>query len=95
MSPMTDQMLNSKYKTENLRFLRTHLGMTQKEFIERFLIREDGTPAMSVATFSNLESKGGIRLAEVLLKASEALQIFHAIFHGPGYLCPENQHPSF
>ncbi len=80
MSPMTDQMLNSKYKTENLRFLRTHLGMTQKEFIERFLIREDGTPAMSVATFSNLESKGGIRLAEVLLKASEALQIDSMLF---------------
>ena len=93
---MTDQMLNSKYKTENLRFLRTHLGMTQKEFIERFLIREDGTPAMSVATFSNLESKGGIRLAEVLLKASRCFaDRFHAIFHGPGYLCPENQHPSF
>ena len=77
---MTDQMLNSKYKTENLRFLRTHLGMTQKEFIERFLIREDGTPAMSVATFSNLESKGGIRLAGVLLKASEALQIDSMLF---------------
>lgn len=77
---MTDQMLNPKYKTENLRILRAQLGMTQTEFIERFLIREDGTPAMSVATFSNLESKGGVRLAEVLLKTSEALQIDTMLF---------------
>ena len=61
------------YKNENLRLLRLTLGLTQKQFIERFLSDDDGTPLISVATLSNLESRGGMRLDEVILRTAEGL----------------------
>lgn len=67
--------MNPANKKENLRLLRNELGMTQKEFIERFFSCGAGKPTMSIATYSNLESKGGARLGEVVLSVAEQLGI--------------------
>lgn len=63
---MVEGKYNSVYKKDNIRQIRRALKMTQKEFLEYFLTKEDGKLAMSVATLSNLESKGGERLNEVI-----------------------------
>lgn len=72
--------MSSIYRKENLRILRTHLGLTQKAFIQSFLAPDGDVPAMSVATFSNLEAKGGARLSEVILKTAEKLSVDPMIF---------------
>ncbi len=54
--------------------------MTQAEFISQFLSDENGKAAMSVATYSNLESKGGARLNEVIVAVSESLGLDSMIF---------------
>ena len=54
--------------------------MTQKEFLEYFLMKENGKTAMSVATLSNLESKGGERLNEVISAVSGRLQLDSMMF---------------
>lgn len=77
---MGSQMLNPMNKKENLRLLRRHLGMTQKDFIRRFLSDEEGVPSISIATLSNLESRGGTRLNDVLLTVADALQIDSMVF---------------
>lgn len=77
---MGSQMLNPMNKKENLRLLRRRLGLTQKDFIGRFLSDEEGVPSMSVATLSNLESRGGPRLNDVILMAADALQIDSMLF---------------
>ena len=71
---------NPAYKKDNIRLLRRHLGLTQKEFIEKFLAHGDGTATMSIATYSNLESKGGLRLNEVVLSLSEKLAVDSMVF---------------
>ena len=71
---------NPAYKRENLRFLRRHLGLTQKGFIEQFLSDDDGKPAMSVASYSNLEAKGSARINEVVLAVSGKLAVDSMIF---------------
>lgn len=75
--------LSSAYKKENLRFLRRTLRLTQKEFIERFLLTPDGKPSMSIATFSNLESKDGARMNEVILAVSQSLELETMLFSLP------------
>lgn len=70
--------MNSIYKKENLRILRRYLGLTQKEFITHFLC--DDEKPMSIATFSNLEAKGGARLNEVILKTSDKISVDPMIF---------------
>lgn len=75
--------LNPTRKKDNLRLLRRTLKLTQMEFIKRFLTASDGTPTMSVATLSNLESKGGARLNECILAVSENLNIDSAVFSSP------------
>lgn len=75
--------LNPVYKKENLRLLRRVLRMTQKEFIARFLMTPEGKPSMSIATLSNLESKDGPRLNEVILSVSERLGIDSLTFSMP------------
>ena len=93
---------SATYKSENLRLLRRTLKMTQKDFIARFLSAEDGSPTMSIATLSNLESKGGIRLDEVISAVSEALDIDVMAFSLPAeefaakvhFLLPERTPPS-
>lgn len=77
---MGEEERNPIYKKDNMRFLRRHLGLTQKEFIERFLSDEKGKPTMSIATFSNLESKGGTRINDVVLTVSEKLGADPMIF---------------
>lgn len=71
---------NPVYKKDNMRFLRRHLGLTQKEFIERFLLDDEKKPTMSIATYSNLESKGGVRMNDVVLTVSEKLGVDSMIF---------------
>lgn len=75
--------MNSVNKKENLRLLRSALKLTQKEFIERFLPAADGKPSMSIATYSNLESKDGARMNEVILAVSEKLGIESIMFSIP------------
>ena len=75
--------LNPVNKKENLRLLRNALRLTQKEFIERFLPLADGKPMMSIATFSNLESRDGVRMNEVILAVSEKLGIDSMLFSIP------------
>lgn len=70
--------MSSLYKKENLRIFRRHLGLTQKEFINHFL-SEDEKP-MSIATFSNLEAKGGARLNDVILKTADKISVDPMIF---------------
>lgn len=77
---MGEEERNPAYKKENIRLLRRHLGLTQKEFIDRFLSDENGKPTMSVATYSNLESKGGERVNEVILAASKKMGVDSMIF---------------
>ena len=71
--------LNPVHKKDNLRLLRRALRLTQKEFIERFLSSPDGKPMMSIATLSNLESKDGPRLNEVILAVSDIHRIYSKI----------------
>lgn len=78
--PVGGEDRNPAYKKENMRLLRRHLGLTQKEFIEKFLTDENGRPSMSVATYSNLESKGGERVNEVILAVSEKIGVDSLVF---------------
>ena len=77
---MESTNLNSSHKKDNLRYLRRYLGLTQKEFIARFLSEENGMPCMSIATYSNLESRGGVRLNDVVLSIAEQLSMDSMIF---------------
>lgn len=77
---MVDGKYNSVYKKDNIRQVRRTLKMTQKEFLEYFLMKENGKTAMSVATLSNLESKGGDRLNEVISAVSGRLQLDSMMF---------------
>lgn len=72
---MDEVKLNAENKRYNVRFLRRYLNLTQKEFINQFLCDENDKPSMSIATLSNLEAKGGPRINEVILAASESLGI--------------------
>lgn len=77
---MVESKYNSVYKKDNIRQVRRTLKMTQKEFLEYFLMKENGKTAMSVATLSNLESKGGDRLNEVISAVSGRLQLDSMMF---------------
>lgn len=77
---MVDNRYRSAFKKDNIRQLRRSLKMTQKEFIEYFLLKEDKKPAMSIATLSNLESKGGDRVNEVVSSVCAKLQLDTMIF---------------
>lgn len=77
---MVEGKYNSVYKKDNIRQVRRTLKMTQKEFLEYFLMKENGKTAMSVATLANLESKGGDRLNEVISAVSGRLQLDSMMF---------------
>ncbi len=77
---MVEGKYNSVYKKDNIRQVRRTLKMTQKDFLEYFLMKENGKTAMSVATLSNLESKGGDRLNEVISAVSGRLQLDSMMF---------------
>ena len=80
---MDDKTADKKYQRENIRLVRRFLGLTQKDFIKTYLCDENGKAFMSVPTFSNLESKGGERLKEVVLSVSERLGIDSTYFMIP------------
>lgn len=77
---MDEITFSTPNKQRNIRFLRRYLDLTQKDFINQFLSDENGKPSMSVATFSNLESKGGARINEIVLAAAENLGIDAMMF---------------
>lgn len=77
---MVDGRYNSAFKRNNIRTLRRALKMTQKEFIDYFLCKRDDKPLMSIATLSNLESKGGERVNEVVSSVCAKLQIDTMLF---------------
>ena len=77
---MVDGRYNSAFKRNNIRTLRRSLKMTQKEFIDYFLCKRDDKPLMSIATLSNLESKGGERVNEVVSSVCAKLQIDTMLF---------------
>lgn len=70
--------MSSLYKHENLRIFRRHLGLTQKELIHHFLGEEERP--ISIATLSNLEVKGGVRLNDVVLKIADKVSIDPMLF---------------
>lgn len=77
---MGEEERNPVYKKDNLRILRHHLGLTQRELIERYLSDENGKASISIATYSNLESKGGARLDDTILGLSGKLALDPMIF---------------
>ena len=77
---MDNTKLNPLNKKDNMKLLRQYLRLTQKEFLERFMSDETGKPSMSIAALSNLESKGGARLNEVIAIVSEKLLLDPMIF---------------
>ena len=77
---MVDSKLNPQNRKDNVKMLRRHLRLTQKEFIDQFLRDEDGKALLSIATLSNLESSGGARLTELIAIVSERLHLDPMIF---------------
>ena len=66
MIKMTEHTPEKDNRGENLRQLRGYLRLTQKEFLNEFLTDKTGKARFSVATLSNLESKGGRAMPEVV-----------------------------
>ena len=77
---MDNTNLNPLNRKDNIKMLRRYLRMTQKEFIEMFIVDENGKASMSIAAFSNLESKGGARLNDVIATVSERLHLDPMMF---------------
>ncbi len=77
---MIKDRYNPVWKKENVRQVRRVLKMTQKEFLDHFMKQADGKPSMSVATFSNLESKGGERIGEVIVAVCVKMQLDSMMF---------------
>lgn len=77
---MDNTKLNPLNRRENMKMLRRYMRLTQKEFIDLFIVDENGKPSMSITAFSNLESKGGARLNEVIASVSERLHLDPIIF---------------
>lgn len=77
---MDNTKLNPLNRKDNMKMLRRYMRLTQKEFIELFMMDENGKPSMSIAAFSNLESKGGTKLNEVIATVSERLHLDPMMF---------------
>ena len=77
---MVSSTLNPQNRKDNVKMLRRHLRLTQKEFIDQFLCDENGKALLSIATLSNLESSGGARLNELIAIVSERLHLDPMIF---------------
>ncbi|MGC6176269.1 FadR/GntR family transcriptional regulator [Lacrimispora sp. 38-1] len=60
-------------KRNNLMTLRRYLQLTQREFIQQYFVDTDGKNEISLSTLSNLETKGGARLDDVLERISGQL----------------------
>ena len=77
---MDNTNLNPLNRRDNIKMLRRYMRLTQKDFIEMFIVDESGKPSMSVAAFSNLESKGGTKLNEAIATVSERLHLDPMMF---------------
>ncbi len=77
---MDNTKLNPLNRKDNMKMLRRYMRLTQKEFIDLFVVDENGKPSMSITAFSNLESKGGAKLNEVIASVSERLHLDPMIF---------------
>ena len=77
---MDSSKLNPLNRKDNVKMLRRHLRLTQREFIDQFLRDENGKALLSIATLSNLESGGGARLTELIAIVSERLHLDPMIF---------------
>ena len=77
---MVSSTLNPQNRKDNVKMLRRHLRLTQREFIDQFLCDENGKALLSIATLSNLESSGGARLNELIAIVSERLHLDPMIF---------------
>lgn len=77
---MDNTKLNPLNRKDNIKMLRRYMRMTQKEFIELFITDENGKPSMSIAAFSNLESKGGAKVNDVIAVISERLHLDPMMF---------------
>lgn len=77
---MDNTKLNPMNRRDNIKMLRRYMRLTQKEFIEMFIVDEGGKPNMSITAFSNLESKGGAKLNEVIATVSERLHLDPMMF---------------
>lgn len=64
----------------NILLLRHRLKMTQAEFIDMFLKKEDGAPMFSVAKLSNIETKGSSDEERVAQIIAEKLGIQPSVF---------------
>ena len=67
-------------RADNLKRFRLMLNLTQRQFLEEFLTNDSGELSMSVATYSNLESKGGTHLVSCIEKTCEQLGLDPEIF---------------
>lgn len=59
-------------KRTNLKQLRVYLRMTQQEFLDSCYTNESRVRRISIATLSNLESKGGAALDPLITEAARA-----------------------
>ena len=85
--------MNPDAKSKNLRLLRRALRMTQQQFLEQFLSGPSGEPTMSIATYSNMERKGGKRINEVISKVSRQLNLDPMVFTiDPGQFSEQVEH---
>ena len=76
-------MKKARQKTpigENLLTLRHRMKMTQSEFIDMFFKDEEGTPMLSVAKLSNLETKGNRDEEMLAEKVAGKLSLDPALF---------------
>lgn len=77
---MINKMQSLQYKKENLLYLRRYLGLTQKSFIKEYLTDDSGKAIVCASTLSNLETKGGAQLDNVIAQVSLKLDIGTAVF---------------
>lgn len=60
-------------KRNNLFILRRYLQLTQRKFIQQFFSSNEGKNQISISTLSNIETKGGARLDDVLEQVAQQL----------------------
>ena len=77
---MTNENTVLDNKRNNIRQLRRILNMTQKDFIAHYITDYKGNPAISSATLSNLESRGGSRLDEVIDSVCQKINLDREAF---------------
>lgn len=80
---MINEMRDQQYKKFNLLFLRRYLNLTQKDFIREYLADRDGKARISTSTLSNIETKGGAQLDNIIARVSSKLNINRAVFDMP------------